>query len=307
MSKPLYHIPALLPETMEGLNIKPDGVYVDVTFGGGGHSRAILSRLNEKGRLIAFDQDEDAFRNQIEDDRFTLVQSNFKYLSNFLKYLGVDKVDGILADLGVSFHHFDASDRGFSFRFDAKLDMRMNQKSQLTAAHIINEYPENRLAKIFQLYGEMQNSRRIASVIVKARENGAIETIEELLEVSKKFIPKAKEKKELAKLFQAIRIEVNNEMGTLSEFLSQSVDALHTEGRLAIITYHSLEDRMVKNFLRSGNMEGVIEKDFFGNIISPMKVINNKVITPSDEEIENNPRSRSAKLRIAEKRAQQEG
>lgn len=307
MSKPLYHIPALLPETMEGLNIKPDGVYVDVTFGGGGHSRAILSRLNEKGRLIAFDQDEDAFRNQIEDDRFTLVQSNFKYLSNFLKYLGVDKVDGILADLGVSFHHFDASDRGFSFRFDAKLDMRMNQKSQLTAAHIINEYPENRLAKIFQLYGEMQNSRRIASVIVKARENGAIETIEELLEVSKKFIPKAKEKKELAKLFQAIRIEVNNEMGTLSEFLSQSVDALHTDGRLAIITYHSLEDRMVKNFLRSGNMEGVIEKDFFGNIISPMKVINNKVITPSDEEIENNPRSRSAKLRIAEKRAQQEG
>lgn len=307
MSKPLYHIPALLPETMEGLNIKPDGVYVDVTFGGGGHSRAILSRLNEKGKLIAFDQDEDAFRNQIEDDRFTLVQSNFKYLSNFLKYLGVDKVDGILADLGVSFHHFDASDRGFSFRFDAKLDMRMNQKSQLTAAHIINEYPENRLAKIFQLYGEMQNSRRIASVIVKARENGAIETIEELLEVSKKFIPKAKEKKELAKLFQAIRIEVNNEMGTLSEFLSQSVDALHTDGRLAIITYHSLEDRMVKNFLRSGNMEGVIEKDFFGNIISPMKVINNKVITPSDEEIENNPRSRSAKLRIAEKRAQQEG
>ncbi len=307
MSKPLYHIPALLPETMEGLNIKPDGVYVDVTFGGGGHSRAILSRLNEKGRLIAFDQDEDAFRNQIEDGRFTLVQSNFKYLSNFLKYLGVDKVDGILADLGVSFHHFDASDRGFSFRFDAKLDMRMNQKSQITAAHIINEYPENRLAKIFQLYGEMQNSRRIASAIVRSRENGTIETIGELLEVSKNFIPKAKEKKELAKLFQAIRIEVNNEMGTLSEFLSQCVDALHTDGRLAIITYHSLEDRMVKNFLRSGNMEGVIEKDFFGNIISPMKVINNKVITPSDEEIENNPRSRSAKLRIAEKRAQQEG
>ncbi len=301
MTKSTYHIPALLPETIEGLNIKPDGTYIDVTFGGGGHSRAILELLGDNGRLIAFDQDEEAFQNIIDDKRFTLIRSNFKYIGNFIKFSGVEKVDGILADLGVSFHHFDSEDRGFSFRFEGKLDMRMNQNSRFSASNLVNEYSEKELADVLYLYGEMRNSRSIAAAIVKARENQKIETIDEFLTILQKHIPKAKEKKELAKVFQALRIEVNKEMFALRELLTQSVDLLKEDGRLVFITYHSLEDRIVKNFIRTGNFEGKLEKDFYGNVISPLKAINNKVIAPSDDEIERNPRSRSAKLRIATK------
>ena len=298
-----YHIPALLTETIEGLNIKPDGIYVDVTFGGGGHSREILMHLGAKGRLFGFDQDEDALQNVIDDERFTFVRSNFRYLSNFLKYHGVEKVDGILADLGVSFHHFDEAERGFSFRFEGKLDMRMNTRSPLTAEKVVNEYSEEQLADVFYLYGEMHNSRRIASAIAKARSMRRIDSIEQFLEVLKPFFPREREKKEMAKVFQALRIEVNKEMKVLQELLSQSVEALNENGRLVVLTYHSLEDRLVKNFIRSGNFEGKLEKDFFGNVLSPLKAVNNKVIVASDEEVARNPRSRSAKLRIAEKPA----
>ncbi|NLI71860.1 MAG: 16S rRNA (cytosine(1402)-N(4))-methyltransferase RsmH [Bacteroidales bacterium] len=304
MSEPKYHIPALLTETIEGLNIKPDGVYVDVTFGGGGHSREILKSLGESGRLYGFDQDEDALQNTIDDERFTFVRSNFRYLNNFLKYYGVEKVDGILADLGVSFHHFDEAERGFSFRFDGRLDMRMNIRSPLTAEKIVNEYSEEVLANVFYLYGEMHNSRRIASTLVKARATERIETIGQLLEVLKAFFPKGKENKEKAKLFQALRIEVNKEIQVLQELLLQSVEVLKPNGRLVVLTYHSLEDRLVKNFIRSGNFEGKIKKDFFGNVLTPLKAVNNKVITASDEEVARNPRARSAKLRIAEKRVE---
>lgn len=304
MSEPKYHIPALLTETIEGLNIKPDGVYVDVTFGGGGHSREILKSLGESGRLYGFDQDEDALQNTIDDERFTFVRSNFRYLSNFLKYYGVEKVDGILADLGVSFHHFDEAERGFSFRFDGRLDMRMNTRSPLTAEKIVNEYSEEALANVFYLYGEMHSSRRIASTLVKARATERIETIGQLLEVLKAFFPKGKENKEKAKLFQALRIEVNKEIQVLQELLLQSVEVLKPNGRLVVLTYHSLEDRLVKNFIRSGNFEGKIKKDFFGNVLTPLKAVNNKVITASDEEVARNPRARSAKLRIAEKRVE---
>ncbi len=297
----VYHIPALLTETIEGLNIKPDGVYVDVTFGGGGHSREILMHLGVKGRLFGFDQDEDALQNVINDERFTFVRSNFRYLSNFLKYHGVEKVDGILADLGVSFHHFDEAQRGFSFRFEGKLDMRMNTRSPLTAEKVVNDYSEEQLADVFYLYGEMHNSRRIASAIAKARSTERIESIEQFLDVLKPFFPREREKKEMAKVFQALRIEVNKEMKVLQELLSQSVEALNENGRLVVLTYHSLEDRLVKNFIRSGNFEGKLEKDFFGNVLSPLKAINNKVIVASEEEVTRNPRSRSAKLRIAEK------
>ena len=297
----MYHIPALLSETIEGLAIKPDGIYVDVTFGGGGHSREILKQLGAKGRLFGFDQDEDALQNIIDDKRFTFVRSNFRYLSNFLKYHNVEKVDGILADLGVSFHHFDEAERGFSFRFDGKLDMRMNTRSPLTAEKVVNEYSEEQLADVFYLYGEMHNSRKIASTLVKTRSSERIETIEQFLEILKPFFPKEREKKEMAKVFQALRIEVNKEMQALQELLRQSVEVLKPNGRLAILTYHSLEDRIVKNFIRSGNFEGKVEKDFFGNILAPLKAINNKVIVASDEEVERNPRARSAKLRIAEK------
>ena len=296
-----YHIPALLAETIEGLNIKPDGVYVDVTFGGGGHSREILKHLGAKGRLVGFDQDEDALQNMIDDERFTFVRSNFRYLTNFLKYHGVEKVDGILADLGVSFHHFDEAERGFSFRFEGKLDMRMNTRSSFTAARVVNEYSEEQLADVFYLYGEMHNSRRIASAIAKARSMGRIESIEQFLEVLKPFFPREREKKEMAKVFQALRIEVNKEMKVLQELLSQSVETLNENGRLVVLTYHSLEDRLVKNFIRSGNFEGKQVKDFYGNIIAPLKAVNNKVITASEEETARNPRARSAKLRIAEK------
>lgn len=296
-----YHIPALLSETIEGLNIKPDGTYVDVTFGGGGHSRAILEKLNSKGKLIAFDQDEDALQNLIEDSRFIFVKSNFRYLINFLKYYNIEKVDGILADLGVSFHHFDETERGFSFRFDGKLDMRMNQNSTLTAEKVLNEYEEEDLSRIFYLYGEIHQSRKIASAIVKARNDVKIETTGQLVEIVKPYFSYKNEKKDMARLFQSLRIEVNKEMKVLQEFLVQTSEVLNPQGRLVVLTYHSLEDRIVKNFMRSGNMGGKIEKDFYGNVLSPFKAVNNKVITPSESEIENNPRARSAKLRIAEK------
>ncbi len=297
----MYHIPALLNETIEGLNIKPNGVYVDVTFGGGGHSREILKLLGADGKLIGFDQDEDALQNLIDDERFTFVRSNFRYLSNFLKYHNVEKVDGILADLGVSFHHFDDAERGFSFRFDGKLDMRMNTRSALTAEKVVNDYNEKDLADVFYLYGEMHNSRRIASTLVRARSTERIETIEQFLEILKPFFPKEREKKEMAKVFQALRIEVNKEMQELQELLQQSVEVLKPGGRLAVLTYHSLEDRLVKNLIRSGNFEGKLEKDFFGNVLAPLKAINNRVIVASEEEVVRNPRARSAKLRVAEK------
>lgn len=300
-NEPIYHVPVLLIPSVDGLNIRPDGIYIDVTFGGGGHSREILSRLGPNGHLYGFDQDEDALRNTIDDPRFTFVRSNFRFLKNFLQYYNVDKVNGILADLGVSWHHFDEAERGFSFRFDAPLDMRMNKQATLKAADIINDYEENELADIFYLYGEFKESRRIASVIVRARQKKSIQTIQELIDIVKSLFPFGGEKKELARLFQALRIEVNKEMEALQEMLKATVEVLDKRGRLVVITYHSLEDRLVKNMIKTGNLKGKSEKDFFGNIYSPYKMINNKVIIPDAAEIENNPRSRSAKLRIAEK------
>lgn len=302
MQTPVYHIPALLNECMDGLHIKPAGSYVDVTFGGGGHSREILNRLGAEGHLYSFDQDEDAQRNIVADERFTFVYSNFKYLKNFLRYYEVDGVDGILADLGVSFHHFDDSERGFSFRFDAPLDMRMNKKARLTAAEILATYDDRKLAQLFSLYGELRNAHRIASAIVAKRSSGGVKTTGQLLEVVSPFINRKQEKKELAQLFQALRIEVNNEMDSLRSMLQQASEMLNPGGRLVVITYHSLEDRIVKNFIKTGNVEGVVEKDFFGRVSAPLVAVNNKVIVPTDEEVERNPRARSAKLRIAEKR-----
>jgi len=299
MTEPAYHTPALLKETIEGLNIKPDGIYVDTTFGGGGHSLEILSHLNKNGKLLGFDQDEDAIKNSINDPRFIFVRSNFLYLKNFLRYHNIDKVDGILADLGVSSHHFDEADRGFSFRFDGLLDMRMNTKSPLSAAVLLNTYSEEQLADVFYLYGELRNSRKIAKTIVTARSSAPFSRIFPFVEVLKPFISRENEKKDLARIFQALRIEVNKEMDVLKSLLEQSLEVLNPEGRLVVLTYHSLEDRLVKNFIRSGNFEGKIEKDFFGNVLSPLKAINNKVIIADDEEIECNPRARSAKLRIS--------
>ena len=297
-----YHIPALLNETVEGLEILPDGVYADLTFGGGGHSRAILSHLSANGKLYGFDQDIDAYANRIDDKRFTFVYSNFRYLSNFMRYYGEEQIDGIVADLGVSFHHFDDETRGFSFRFEeGELDMRMNRNSSLTARDILNTYTEERLADIFFLFGEMKNSRRVASEIVKARASRPFATTDDFLKVVSKFIKPTQEKKELAQLFQALRIEVNNEIDVLKSMLSQSLKVLKPGGRIAVLTYHSLEDRIVKNYFKTGNISGKVEKDFFGRIDTPFRLVNNKVIVPSDEEIERNPRSRSAKLRIAEK------
>jgi len=296
-----YHIPVMLNECMEGLAIKPDGVYVDVTFGGGGHSKEILSRLGEKGTLYGFDQDADAENNIPEDDRFVFVRSNFRYLSNFMRFHGETEIDGLLADLGVSSHHFDDKDRGFSFRFQGMLDMRMNTRAGKTAADILNTYTEEALSTLFYLYGELKNSRKLASVIVKARETKPLETTDEFLALITPYIGKDKEKKMLAQVFQALRIEVNDEMRALREMLQQAMHLLKPGGRLVVMTYHSLEDRLVKNFFKSGNFEGTISQDFFGNIQSPFRLINNKVITPSSEEVEVNPRSRSAKLRIAEK------
>lgn len=297
-----YHIPVLLKESIEGLNLKKGGIYVDVTFGGGGHSKEILRQMDKSCRLFSFDQDEDAERNIVDDDRFTFVRSNFRYIKNFMKYHGVNKVDGILADLGVSSHHFDDSERGFSFRFDGKLDMRMNKRAGMTAADIVNNYDEERLANLFYLYGELKNSRKLASVLVKRRVVQPFDTIGDFLEVVKPLYGKEREKKELAKVFQSLRIEVNQEMEALKEMLYSATEILKPGGRLSVITYHSLEDRMVKNIMKTGNVEGKMEQDFFGNVQTPFKLVNNKVIVPTDEEINSNPRSRSAKLRIAEKK-----
>ena len=293
----VYHIPALLHESINGLAIKSDGTYVDATFGGGGHSRAILEQLGEKGRLIGMDQDMDAWQNRLEDGRFTFAHGNFAYIKNFLRYYGVDSVDGILADLGVSFHHFDAVDRGFTFRADAPLDMRMNRAASFTARELLNTYAEERLADVLYLYGELRQSRRLAAAIVKAR---PLVTTGELLNVVRPFIKASQEKKELSMLFQALRIEVNGELDALRQLLAQSLEVLKPGGRLAIITYHSLEDRLVKNFMRSGNVEGRQEKDFYGRVNTPWRVITSKVIVPDADEVSRNPRSRSAKLRVAE-------
>ena len=301
MTEPVYHIPALLPQTIEALSIDPDGTYVDVTYGGGGHSRAIVEHLSPKGHLYGFDQDMDAVGRAMEDDRFTIVHSNFRYIVNFMRYYKVDAVDGILADLGVSFHHFDDPERGFSFRWDGPLDMRMNRNAKLTAADMVNSYSEERLSDIFYLYGELKNARRISSAIVKSRSIQSIDNIEQLLSVIDPLIDPSRRKKELAKVFQALRIEVNHELEALEEMLHGALQVLKPGGRIAIITYHSLEDRLVKNYFRSGNFEGKENKDFFGRSLSPFRILNSKPIIPDDEEVERNPRSRSAKLRVAVK------
>ena len=291
-----YHIPVLLMESIDGLDIKPDGVYVDVTFGGGGHSREILRRLGKKGHLYSFDQDEDAEQNIVDDERFT-----FRYLKNWMRYYDVDHIDGLLADLGVSSHHFDDETRGFSFRFDAPLDMRMNKRAGMTAAEILKTYDEEQLSDIFYLYGELKNARKIASAIVKVRNEQPIETTGDLIKATEKLFQREREKKEMAKMFQALRIEVNHEMTALKEMLNGAKDVLGEGGRLSVITYHSLEDRIVKNFMKAGNAEGKVKQDFFGRTEAPFRAISNKVIVPSDEEQQQNPRSRSAKLRIAER------
>ena len=297
-----YHTPVLFNESLNGLHIQPSGVYVDVTFGGGGHSTGILQRLGNDGRLFGFDQDADTEANIPPDPRFTFVRSNFRYLSNFLRYYGVTAVDGILADLGVSSHHFDDAARGFSFRFDdALLDMRMNNRKGKTAADIINTYPEETLANLFYAYGELQSARKLASAIVAARIRKPVQTIDELLDILKSFTRKDKEKKFLAQVFQSLRIETNSEIDALRSLITQAFNVLKPGGRFVVITYHSLEDRLVKNYFRAGNFEGTIEQDFYGNRISPFRPVNNKVITPAPEEIEKNPRARSANLRIAEK------
>ena len=302
MEELTYHVPVLLSESIEGMNLQPEGIYVDVTFGGGGHSKEILRQGDSSIRLFSFDQDEDAEQNIVNDHRFTFVRSNFRYLYNFLRYHNVEKVDAILADLGVSSHHFDDSERGFSFRFDGKLDMRMNKRAGMTAADVVNTYDEERLADIFYLYGELKNSRKLASAIAKARSNKQIVTIGDFLDIVKPMFGREREKKELAKVFQALRIEVNQEMEALKEMLYAATEALKPGGRLVVITYHSLEDRMVKNIMKTGNIEGKSEQDFFGNVQTPFRLVNNKVIVASDEEVARNPRSRSAKLRIAEKK-----
>jgi len=300
--KRAYHTPALLGESVDGLNISPRGVYVDVTFGGGGHSREILNRLGEEGRLIAFDQDEDAVANISADPRFIFVHGNFRFLKNFLRYHGVEAVDGILADLGVSSHHFDISERGFSFRLPGELDMRMNRNAQKKASDILNEYDVARLSDLFYRYGELRNARQIASAVVRYREEKPIRETNDLLAILEPFTRREKEKKTLAQAFQALRIEVNGEMEVLQEMLLQALRVLKPGGRLCVISYHSLEDRLVKNFFKTGNFEGEPVKDFYGNVETPFTVISRKVIVPSDEEQQSNPRSRSAKLRIAEKR-----
>lgn len=317
----VYHVPVLLKESVDGLNIKPGGIYVDVTFGGGGHSREILSRIGTKGHLFSFDQDADAENNIFEsedndinntdtqkarrfvdDSRFTFVRTNFRYLKNWMQYYGIEHIDGLLADLGVSSHHFDDESRGFSFRFDAPLDMRMNKRAGKTAAEIINEYDEEQLADLFYLYGELKNSRRIAATLVAARKQAFIATTSDFIRVVEPLFSREREKKDMAKLFQALRIEVNHEMTALKEMLTSATALLTHRGRLSIITYHSLEDRIVKNVMKTGNIEGKVNQDFFGRIESPYKLINNKVITPSEDELSINSRSRSAKLRIAERK-----
>jgi 16S rRNA (cytosine1402-N4)-methyltransferase len=297
-----YHVPVLLHESIDGLAIKPDGIYVDVTFGGGGHSREILRRLGPNGHLFSFDQDADAEKNIVDDDRFTFVHSNFRWLANWMRYYDIEHIDGLLADLGVSSHHFDDAERGFSFRYDAPLDMRMNREGGKTAADIVNNDTQEQLADIFYLYGELRQSRQIASAIVKARTQKPILTTQDFLQVVDPLFRREKEKKDMARLFQALRIEVNHEMAALSEMLTSATKLLAEGGRLSVITYHSLEDRMVKNVMKTGNVNGKVEEDpVYGRKPSPYRLVNNKVIVPSAEEIERNPRSRSAKLRIAEK------
>lgn len=310
-----YHVPVLLKASVDGLDIKPGGTYIDVTFGGGGHSREILSRLGKGGRLFGFDQDADAENNvktlyaaaesDIAESRerpeFIFVRSNFRYLKNWMRYHGVDHIDGLLGDLGVSSHHFDDESRGFSFRFDAPLDMRMNKRAGKTAADIVNEYDETRLADVFYLYGELRTSRRIAAVLAKARQQKPIATTHDLMEAVEPLFHRDREKKDLARLFQALRIEVNHEMDALREMLTSATDLLAPGGRLSIITYHSLEDRIVKNVMKTGRADGKVEQDFFGRVECPYRMVTSKVITPTDEEQQDNPRSRSAKLRIAEK------
>ena len=317
----VYHVPVLLKESVDGLNIKPGGIYVDVTCGGGGHSREILSRIGTKGHLFSFDQDADAENNIFEsedndinntdtqkarrfvdDSRFTFVRTNFRYLKNWMQYYGIEHIDGLLADLGVSSHHFDDESRGFSFRFDAPLDMRMNKRAGKTAAEIINEYDEEQLADLFYLYGELKNSRRIAATLVAARKQAFIASTSDFIRAVEPLFSREREKKDMAKLFQALRIEVNHEMTALKEMLTSATALLTHGGRLSIITYHSLEDRIVKNVMKTGNIEGKVNQDFFGRIESPYKLINNKVITPSEDELSINSRSRSAKLRIAERK-----
>ncbi len=305
--EPIYHTPALLMPCMEGLNIQPEGTYVDVTFGGGGHSKEILKRLGANGRLYSFDQDLDAQRNVVDDARFQFVRSNFRYLLNFLEYYHTGKVDGIIADLGVSSHHFDDQERGFSFRFDAPLDMRMNAKAELSAAEVLNSYDEEQLSNLFYHYGELREARRMAAAVVKARATKPLQTTNELAQLLEPLFPRERSKKNLTLAFQALRIEVNHEMDALKEMLLQTAQALKPKGRLVVLTYHSLEDRLVKNYIRSGNMEGKVEQDFFGNKLSPFRQVNNKVIVPDAEEIERNPRSRSAKLRIAELTTPEDG
>ena len=316
-----YHVPVLLKESVNGLHIKPNGIYVDVTFGGGGHSREILSRLGADGHLFSFDQDADAENNIFEDrgdakdcsneqkgkrfvddSRFTFVRSNFRFLKNWMQYYGIEQIDGLLGDLGVSSHHFDDESRGFSFRFDAPLDMRMNKRAGKTAADIVNEYDEEQLANLFYIYGELKNSRRIASALTNVRRQKPIATTSDFISAVEPLFKREREKKDMAKLFQALRIEVNHEMTALKEMLMAATDVMKPGGRLSIITYHSLEDRIVKNIMKTGNIEGKVEQDFFGHIDSPYKLINNKVIVPSEEEQSQNPRSRSAKLRIAERK-----
>ncbi len=300
-NKETYHVPVLLKESVDGLDIKPNGIYVDVTFGGGGHSKEILRRLGKNGKLYSFDQDADAERNIIGDERFTFVRSNFRYLKNWMRYYGVEQIDGLLGDLGVSSHHFDDETRGFSFRFDAPLDMRMNKRAGATAADILNKYEEEQLADIFYLYGELKTARKIAASIVKARTVKSIETTQDMLNAVGHLFQREREKKEMAKLFQALRIEVNHEMEALKEMLLAATELIKPGGRLSVITYHSLEDRIVKNVMKAGNAEGKISQDFFGRIDTPFKAVNHKVIVPDMNEQQQNPRSRSAKLRIAEK------
>lgn len=316
-----YHVPVLLKESVDGLHIKPNGIYVDVTFGGGGHSREILSRLGADGHLFSFDQDADAENNIFEDrgdakdcsneqkgkrfvddSRFTFIRSNFRFLKNWMQFYGIEQIDGLLGDLGVSSHHFDDESRGFSFRFDAPLDMRMNKRAGKTAADIVNEYDEEQLANLFYIYGELKKSRRIASALTNARRQKPIATTSDFISAVEPLFKREREKKDMAKLFQALRIEVNHEMTALKEMLMAATDVMKPGGRLSIITYHSLEDRIVKNIMKTGNIEGKVEQDFFGHIDSPYKLINNKVIVPSEEEQSQNPRSRSAKLRIAERK-----
>lgn len=308
-----YHVPVLLKPSVDGLNIQSGGIYVDVTFGGGGHSREILSRLDNQAHLYSFDQDADAEQNVmhregstekrfVDDARFTFVRSNFRYLKNWMRYYGVEKIDGLLADLGVSSHHFDDESRGFSFRFDAPLDMRMNKRAGLTAADVVNDYDEEALANFFYLYGELKQSRRIAAVLVKARAQQRIATTQDFLKATEPLFKREREKKDMAKLFQALRIEVNHEMDALKEMLQSATELLRSGGRLSVITYHSLEDRIVKNMMKAGNAEGKKVQDFYGRIETPFNLVNNKVIVPSADEQQENPRSRSAKLRIAEKK-----